>query len=216
MEERHEEILEAIWVAAEDKEYSLNSIKTVCDIDFNDADLCELENKHLIARSGNKILFLKEGKSIAETIIRRHRLAKTLVNSILMLKSAKMEEIACKIEHTLPPEVEESICTLLGHPDICPNGKPIPRGTCCGKKLKTLDRVITNLNELKPGESGKVSYIKPGSHTELHQLMSFGLNPGVVITVHRTIPTLCIKFENTELALDNEIAKNIFVLKIKN
>jgi len=32
-----------------------------------------------------------------------------------------MEKVACKGEHRLEPEVEESICTLLGHPGVCPD-----------------------------------------------------------------------------------------------
>jgi DtxR family Mn-dependent transcriptional regulator len=73
---------------------------------------------------------------------------------------------------------------------------------------------VVSLSELKPSESGKITYIKPGSHSNLHQLMSFGLQPGVVVTVHRVNPAFCIKYENTELAIDEEIAGNIFVWKI--
>ena len=58
-------------------------------------------------------------------------------------------------------------------------------------------------------------YIKPDSHSHLHHLISFGLNPGVTVAVHRTVPAFCIKFENTELALDEDIVRNIFVWKVK-
>ncbi len=71
-----------------------------------------------------------------------------------------------------------------------------------------------DLNELLPSEKGRITYIKPGSHSILHQLMALGLQPGTVVTVHRTTPAFCIKFENTELALDEEIVKNIFVWKL--
>ena len=40
------------------------------------------------------------------------------------------------------------------------------------------------------------------------------LQPGVVVTVHRVNPAFCIKFENTGLVLDEEIARNIFVWKV--
>jgi hypothetical protein len=49
----------------------------------------------------------------------------------------------------------------------------------------------------------------------LHQLIALGLNPGVQVTVHRASPAFIIKFENTELALDKEIAKNIYVWKTR-
>jgi DtxR family Mn-dependent transcriptional regulator len=213
MKEIHEEILEAVWKAAENGEYTLDAIKNRCDVPISDADLSELEREKLIINDRGRIAFSPDGRSVAEKIIRRNRLAAVLLSSILKLRNSKMEELACKIEHTLLPEVEEAICTLLGHPQVSPNGKPIPQGKCCEKGAVTVNNVVVNLNDLKPGEGAKVSYIKPSDHAQLHQLLSFGVNPGVELTVHRTVPTLCIKFENTELALDREIAKNIFVVR---
>jgi len=211
--EIQEEILEAVWTAGEKKHNSIQAVRKQCVVDFSENDLAELAKRDLIVRDGDMIAFSDLGKERAETIIRRHRLAEVLVTSILRLKQAEMEEIACKVEHCLQPEVEESICTLLGHPEICPDGRPIPRGKCCTKGQKVISDTVVSLNELDPGESGKITYIKPGSHSNLHRLISFGLTPGVIVTVHRTTPAFCIKFENTELALDREIVKNIFVWK---
>ena len=214
MNEKFEEILEAIWVASENNRYSIAAIRTRCVIEFTDQDLLDLEQEGMIVQNDEKVLFSNEGKKLAEGIIRRHRLAEVLVTSILKMKSAEMEKIACQVEHCLLPEVEESICTLLGHPEICPDGKPIPKGRCCDRGLKVVNNTIVSLAELNSGEKGKITYIKPGSHSNLHQLISFGLNPGVVVTMHRKSPAFCIKFENTELAMDEEIVKNIFVWRL--
>jgi DtxR family Mn-dependent transcriptional regulator len=127
-----------------------------------------------------------------------------------------MEDIACKVEHSLLPEVEESICTLLGHPEFCPDGKRIPRGRCCSGKSRVIDSSVVSLKELAPGDRGKITYIKPGNHSSFHQLISFGLHPGVIVTVHRKNPAFCIKFENTEIALDENVAENIYVWKLTN
>ncbi|MBW1893890.1 MAG: metal-dependent transcriptional regulator [Deltaproteobacteria bacterium] len=216
LNEKQEEIMEAIWGAGENSMHSIEAIKKRCVVDFSEEDLLELEKQGLIVSGSDKILFSSQGKSIAEAIMRRHRLAEVLVSSVLKLKNSSMEEVACKVEHCLAPEVEESICTLLGHPGVCPDGKPIPMGKCCRKRLKVVDNIVVSLNELRPSEKGKITYIKPGSHSNLHQLMSIGLQPGIVVTVHRTNPAFCIKFENTELAMDEELARNIFVWKIEN
>ncbi len=216
MNEKFEEILEAIWGASENNRYSIDSIRKRCAIEFTDQDLRDLEQEGMIVQNDEQVLFSNEGKNLAEGIIRRHRLAEVLVTSILKMKSAEMEKIACQVEHCLLPEVEESICTLLGHPEICPDGKPIPKGRCCDRGLKVVNNTVVSLAELKPGEKGKITYIRPGSHSNLHQLISFGLNPGVMVTVHRKSPAFCIKFENTELALDEEIVKNIFVWRLPN
>ena len=46
-------------------------------------------------------------------------------------RKALLHENACKIEHSLNPEVTDKICTFLNHPKTCPHGDPIPRGVCC-------------------------------------------------------------------------------------
>jgi DtxR family Mn-dependent transcriptional regulator len=216
LNEKQEEILESIWSVGDRQNNSIEAVRKRASVDFNDADLDELERQELIIRDKDKIGLANKGKAIAEIIIRRHRLAEILVSSILKLKQSDMEEMACKVEHSLLPEVEESICTLLGHPEFCPDGKRIPRGRCCSGKRKVIDSSVVSLKELSPGESGKITYIKPANHSSFHQLISFGLHPGVVVTLHRKNPAFCIKFENTELALDENVAANIYVWRLTN
>jgi DtxR family transcriptional regulator, Mn-dependent transcriptional regulator len=207
------EIMEAIWCAAEKNLYTLDAIRENCTVVFDEADMNELEQRGLITKSDDAIVFTETGKTETEGIMRRHRLAEVLVSSVLKLKKAEMEAVACQVEHALLPEVEASICTLLGHPELCPDGRPIPRGACCRKLQKTVSTTVVSLAELEAGESGRITYIKPENHANLHQLLSFGLQPGVTVTIHRKTPALCIMFENTELALDQDIARNIFVWK---
>ena len=216
LNEIQEEILESIWSVGDRQHNTIDAVRKRCSVEFTEADLEDMERQKLIIRNHDEISLDDKGKSIAEVIIRRHRLAEILVSSILKLKQSDMEDIACKVEHSLLPEVEESICTLLGHPEFCPDGKRIPRGRCCSGKRKAIDSSVVSLKELSPGESGKITYIKPGNHSSFHQLISFGLHPGVEVTVHRKSPAFCIKFENTELALDENVAENIYVWKLKN
>ncbi len=212
--EHEEEILEAMWTAAETRDFSVEAIRKRCVVGFSAEDLAGLEVRGIIVMNSDKALFSREGKTLAEGVIRRHRIAEVLLNSILKLKQAEMEEIACKVEHSLLPEVEEAICTLLGHPEVCPDGKLIPRGRCCKNGIKGVGTVVVALHELRQGESGKITYVRPGSHSILHQLISFGIHPGVLVTVERKLPAFCIRLGNSELALDEEIAKNIFVWRI--
>jgi len=177
LDERLEEILETVWRRSERNSSCISDIKKHCPIEYDDSDIDALVNRNLLLRKDDKILFTDKGNAVAKRVVRRHRLTKVLISSILKLKSTEMEDIACKVEHTLLPEVEESICTLLGHPEVCPGGKPIPPGDCCGKRTQTLSHVVFGLDELEPGESGKVTFIKPSSHSQLHQLLSLGLNP---------------------------------------
>ncbi len=214
LDEKHEEILEAIWTTAEYRQHTVEAIRKNCEVAFEDRDLELLEKLALILRSRDKVIFSFSGQKKAERIVRRHRLAEVLLNSILKLKSAEMEKVACQVEHSLLPEVEEAICILLGHPELCPDGKPIPKGICCHNGTKVVDNVVTGLDCLNPGESGKITYIKPSSYSNLELLISFGLIPGTMLTLQQKEPVFCIKLENTELALDERITRNIFLWKI--
>jgi len=212
--EKQEEILEAVWTANEKGRFDKAAVNSRCPITISSNDLDELIQLGLIRDEQERIELNKVGKKLTEPIIRRHRLAEVLLTSVLDMKYADMEEVACRVEHSLAPEVEESICTLLGHPEICPDGKPIPKGRCCAAGSKKVDNVVVSLADLKASESGRITYIKPTNHENFHQLIAFGLHPGVVVTVHRRHPAFCIKFENTELAMDKDIARNIFVWRI--
>jgi len=148
LNEKQEEILESIWSVGDRQHITIDAVRKRCSVDFTEADLDEMEQKELIVRNNEELSLANKGQAIAEIIIRRHRLAEILVSSILKLKQSDMEEMASKVEHSLLPEVEESICTLLGHPEFCPDGKRIPRGRCCTGKRKIIDSSVVSLKEL--------------------------------------------------------------------
>ena len=52
LNEKQEEIMEAIWCAGENKHHSINAIKKKCIVDFTEDDLAELDliNRALVAR----------------------------------------------------------------------------------------------------------------------------------------------------------------------
>jgi len=215
LSERLEEIIESVWTAEENNHFTKEEIKKKCIIPFTDDDLEYLEKENMIKQKDNHITFTKRGRKLAETIVRRHRIAEVLVSSILKLKTSDMERVACELEHSLMPEVEEAICTLLGHPEFCPDGNPIPQGKCCKKRINVIHKTVISLSQLRDGESGKIAYIKPESHATLEHLMSLGFSPGIIITVEQTRPVFCLKYENTELAIDRDIVNTIFVWKIE-
>ncbi len=212
--QKAEEILEAIWNAEEKGEFTLESVRRNCPEEVSDGNLQQLETEGLVIRQGERVLFTPQGKQQAQGVIRRHRLTESLLTYVLGLSEEKADSIACDMEHTLPPEMERSICTLLGHPPFSPAGKPIPPGDDCRQKLSSIDTAIVNLCDLSPGEEGRIVYIRPKNHSRLHRLTAFGIVPGVTLKLHQTYPAFCIKFEETELAIDPDVAEDIFVSKL--
>lgn len=206
-----EEILEAIWKAEEKKSNTLEMVRRLCPDEIEEGDMQQLEREGLVLLREEQIAFTAEGKKRARTIIRRHRLTECLLISVLHMSPDQAHDIACDMEHILPPEMTQSICTLLGHPEVTPDGKLIPSGSDCERNERSAPAVIVNLTELRPGERGRIAYIKPKHHERSHQLASFGIVPGITIELHQRYPAYCIRYEGTELALDESVAADIFV-----
>lgn len=209
--QKAEEILESIWNTDEAGEFTVEAVRRDCPEEITDAELEQMEADGQVLREGERILFTADGKEQARGVVRRHRLTECLLTFVLGLPEEQAHDIACDMEHILPPEMVSSICTLLGHPAHSPGGKLIPRGDDCRQKQTTVDVAIVNLTELRPGEGGTVAYIKPKDHERLHRLTAFGIVPGVPIELHQKYPAYCIKFEETELALDKDVAEDIYV-----
>ncbi len=91
------------------------------------ATLHRMARDGLITVSPQKEVGLTEsGHSMAETMVRRHRLAERLLIDILGLDWADVHEEAHRFEHAISPRVEERILAVLGDPTTCPHGSPIP------------------------------------------------------------------------------------------
>jgi DtxR family Mn-dependent transcriptional regulator len=206
-----EEVLEALWTCSERKDYSLETLKMCCHIPVDQELLSSLEKEDFIAYEGEMVLLTREGKDRAAQVIRRHRLAERLFVDVLNMPLQQIENGACEFEHMLAPQVEESICTLLGHPRECPHGAPIPEGKCCLEVKDVVDNVVVPLTRLEAGRTANIAYINAPNHPRLHKLISFGLTPGVTLKVHQKTPSYVISCEQTELALEEDVVRNIYV-----
>jgi len=85
-----------------------------------------MESEGLIKLSGAKITLTKKGETLAERVVRRHRLAERFLTDVLGLSWAQAHHEAGKWEHVLSDDVEEAISKMLGNPTTCPHGNPIP------------------------------------------------------------------------------------------
>jgi DtxR family Mn-dependent transcriptional regulator len=74
------------------------------------------------------------GEQRARDVIRRHRLAERLFTDTFAIGDPEAGSQACKFEHIISSELDEKICTFLGHPRTCPHGNPIPPGACCNNR----------------------------------------------------------------------------------
>jgi DtxR family Mn-dependent transcriptional regulator len=87
-----------------------------------------------------------EGRSIATSIVRRHRLAERLLVDIIGLEWEKVHKEADRWEHAISADVEEKLVQLLGDPATCPHGNPIP-----GSAHKVEGPASVPLTQMQPG-----------------------------------------------------------------
>lgn len=66
------------------------------------------------------------GRSEAERVVRRHRLAERWAHDVLGLDWIQAHEEAEHLEHALTPLIEQRLWDSLGRPTTCPHGNPIP------------------------------------------------------------------------------------------
>lgn len=214
-EHKVDELLELIWTQLEDRKDSLKELLHVTEEENAESVLKIMLQDRLVVVSGDKIVFTPEGEARARGIIRRHRLAERLFTEAFQMEiDESIETNACEFEHILSAEVTESVCTFLGHPPTCPHGRPIPRGKCCEKFHKDMKPLVMPLNELHPGEVGRIVFIAPKNHTRLDRLSTMGIIPGSIIRLHQKKPSYVLDIGQTALALDEEIAKEIYVKRV--
>lgn len=212
-----DEVLEFIWSQRELGSHSVQQLLGIDEV-AEEADantLMRMMNDGLVNISGDTITLTARGERLAEDAIRRHRLAERLLTEVLAMSDENLEKNACSFEHTLSPEVTDSICTLLGHPPTCPHGLPVPRGACCKRAKDELKPIVQQLNVLDVGEVGRIIFIASNSHMRLDKLGSLGIVPGSTVRVHQKRPAFVIQLGETTLALDPEIIKEIYVKKIE-
>lgn len=223
VEEVIEESLEFVWTMREQNDLTVdNFIKGIhlrCNFSQIAGDLSaesvlnNLEKEGFIDIQDNKIKFQKKGEEIGKKIIRRHRLTERLLKDILQMTIDEIEEPACRLEYTITEGLEDSICTLLGHPSVCPHGFEIPPGKCCKDVSKVLEPIIVSLDDMESGDEGKIMYLVTKSHPRLQRLSTLGLSPGSKIKIVQTFPTFVVQIDETQIALEKSIAKDIFVRK---
>lgn len=84
-----------------------------------------LEAEGLVKTDGG-ITLTRKGKTLAERVVRRHRLAERFLTDVLKLSWAEAHHEAGKWEHVMSEAVESAMADLLGNPTTCPHGNPIP------------------------------------------------------------------------------------------
>lgn len=85
-----------------------------------------LESKGLVTRKKYHYVTLTDaGRKLAESIIRKHRIAEQFLSQMLGFDDYSSHVYAHYLEH-VPEVVIEKLHQVLGFPSMCPHGNPLP------------------------------------------------------------------------------------------
>jgi DtxR family Mn-dependent transcriptional regulator len=210
LSEKAEEILEKLWTddANGGGWASLRDLET----DEDGSTLNELRDEALVDVKDETVSLTTKGLDEARKVVRRHRLAERLLMDVLDTDPGMVEDAACRFEHVLRSGVEENVCTLLGHPRVCPHGSLIPPGRCCKEGLDEANRVVYPLSEMEAGQGGRIMYIHTHGESSIRKLMAMGVLPGFDVSLIQRYPSYVFRVGQTQIAVDADIASEIFVL----
>ncbi|PKL69907.1 MAG: metal-dependent transcriptional regulator [Methanomicrobiales archaeon HGW-Methanomicrobiales-1] len=189
--------------------------------------LRSLSDKGLVSYEPYKGATLtEEGKKIADTIKRKHRLLEVFLTNVLHLNREKVHDEACRMEHTISEETENGLCRMLDAPSHCPHGSPIsPCNKCVGSCAECdgagkTDAIIASRNkkiipitDLNPDQEGRIAFIR-GDCKVVQRLSDLGLTLGTRVAILKKTPMdgpVEISVRRTKLAVDHAIAGNIFI-----
>lgn len=209
-----DEILEVLWMLWEERNNTLDRLLSQTQVKIDRGLIDLMVEDDLIEIKNHKVEFTPLGKERAQGIIRRHRLAEVLFSEVFQLQEKDYESSACSFEHVLEPAVTESICSFLGHPPFCPHGKPITKGSCCDKFKKEMKPLVVPLIDVGTGQRTRIVFIAAKYHSRLEKLSVLGITPGQIVRVHQKAPSFVIQIDETEVAIDKEIAKEIYVKNV--
>jgi DtxR family transcriptional regulator, Mn-dependent transcriptional regulator len=110
-----------------------------------------LEGAGLVSIDG-AIKLTVAGNTLAEQVVRRHRLAERFLTDMLGLSWAEAHHEAGKWEHVMSDAVEQAMDRVLGSPTTCPHGNPIPGSLY-------LEPVLVALADVEVGKSFTINRI---------------------------------------------------------
>ena len=172
-----------------------------------------LEQHRLVDTSGSDgITLTEQGAADARRLVRRMRLAERLLSDILHLPLPLIYDEACKLEHALSDVVEERLVQVLGDPETCPHGFPIP-----SLEGRVACPLMETMNGLEPGDEARVVSLPERDGRLLQYLTEQGIRPGVEVKVEEVAPfngPMFLKIDNERKAISREALAEVRIQRL--
>ena len=131
------------------------------------------------------ITLTEAGNTLAEGVLRRHRLTERFLVDMLGMQWHEVHEEACRLEHFISGAVEERVITSLHNPLTCPHGNPIP-GLVPNARTYLQDKHAVRLATVPVGQTVIVLCISEVVEDEESLILYMherGLTPGTRLAI---------------------------------
>jgi len=180
------------------------------------ATLRRMTRDGLIKQNTKKEVELtKKGYTLADTLQRRHRIIERWLTDVLGFDWAKSDAESHRLEHVFSDEVVDRLNELLGRPETCPHGNPIPGNQRAVKPSPTFP-----LSQSEEGDRLRVSRISEYAENTadlLTHLGERGLMPGAELVVAEISPinrAFTLHLGNKHFSLAPQIAETVWVTRV--
>ena len=168
-----------------------------------------LRDEGYVEEKERPLLLTARGRALAESVVRKHRLAERLLTDIIGLPWEKAHLEAGRWEHVISDEVEARLVEVLGNPTTCPHGNPIPGAGEAREDLKVL-------SDSRQGDHVRLERVTEQIEIDLDSLSylsAHGFVPGTEATVASRAPdgTLILDLGPRTIALGPALAQQLFV-----
>ena len=143
--------------------------------------LDRLTDDGYVTREGRRLSLTESGRSLAEKVVRKHRLAERLLVDVIGLEWHKVHREAGRWEHVISDDVEARLIELLGDPATCPHGNPIPGSHSPAPAVET--RPLADVGEGETVRLVRISEEVEMNLGSLELLDQGGFIPGAVARV---------------------------------
>lgn len=189
------------------------------------------------------ITLTSTGEKLAKDVIRRHEVLRDFFVKVLTIQEEEADKAACQLEHSIPPNIVDRLVQFAEFIETCPRaGTKWIAGfgyqcsthqnedsceKCLSERLDEFKKEkknhssknisdATSLDQLKPGESGKITRITARGEAS-KRIIDMGVTPHSVVEVIRVAPMgdpVEFKIKGYHLSLRKEEAAKILVIKL--
>ena len=107
---------------------------------------------------------------------------------------------------------EEALAECEGEGLVAKNDRGEIELTHKGRELADeIQRRLISADQINLGEESKIVFVSSRNYARFQKLSSLGFAPGIPIKVQQKFPSFVIQCEETQIALETEIARDIFV-----